>query len=324
MVLPSSYPQRMTAHLIELTVDTIDSLLGVIGLSQWEHTQTDKICISLSQELARRPFVALEELSEDFGTTFGQAFVPTVVPLLVGVHVGPLALSTLTIQTKALYGASSMLIAIGAVSVFGRHPRDETRIAQRQCAAALFACSGMHLALALTSGFIPIPVPLYCPEVAFHYVGDFIINPLLLLNLGFIAGVPPREMIPTMIFSFLGTTVAIGAAVAPEETQRLGCLAANVCCIGCTVKRTWDLPAKAASLSWHNKRRCQAASDIMILTSAFYPIAQGATIVGILTLQSQLHIFAVLDMLSKWGVAHLLLRSEKALQHSIEHDRTRS
>merc|ERR1712060_555186 len=152
-----------------------------------------------------------------------------------------------------------------------------------------------------------------------HFVEDFVAFPLLILNLGFLTGLSPQDMLPSISCSMLSTVGAIGVVLAPADYMRMVFCCMNVGFWVLNVNIISDLPKKAAIISAHNQMRCQVVVDLMVMSWSFYPLAQCLGSCGVLSLKSQLDVLALLDLLGKLGVSHIMLRSKTVLQRAAQH-----
>jgi len=231
-----------------------------------------------------------------------------------------LALSGLA---PALQGCASAILIAGGYSMLQRHPEEVNRVLQRQSFIALAVCSALHAGIGLV-GYVPLSF-LHVPQnlVALHFVEDFVAVPMLLLNLGFLTG-KPTSMLPNISYSVLSTAGAMGFSLAPEEYMRMVCGGVSICCWALNVNRIMQLPPKATAISASNHFRCGVIVDLMVVSWSLYPMTQWLGFVGVLSPQGQLNVLALLDLLGKLGVSHIMLRSKSVLQYAARYNDNQS
>lgn len=266
-----------------------------------------------------RASVPLLELGEDAGPGGALALMATLGPAASVATGGKalLALCGLSTQTKGLYALLSMVMAGGAWSMWHRYPGEADRTLQQRSAAALMCSSVVHLALALGLGIPPsLPLHVTNPEVVARFLPDIIIVPLMIMNVGYLAGKKADNMLPTVGFGLL-STVSLATAAAVNQGEALPLLVTGITCM---FKAAFDinraLPVQAGSLSAVNKLRTQISADLMVFTWVGYPLVEALGMVNCITLSSELYAFAVLDLIGKLGVCHIVLRSEDAFQNA--------
>merc|ERR1711920_79729 len=76
---------------------------------------------------------------------------------------------------------------------------------------------------------------------------------------------------------------------------------------------------QASELSSNNMMRCQTSGDLLKMTMVLYQILQGLSIAGVIPDAAQLHMFALLDLLQKLGVSHIMCKSGSVLRRSAQH-----
>lgn len=210
-----------------------------------------------------------------------------------------------------------------------RHPEDVAcREVQHVCAAVLAVSATAHLAMLvmngpagmqiLTDGFAPFAVNFAHPSLAARYLQDLIVSPLLLVNLGFLAGCQRHEMLPTICMSLLGSAGGICAALAPSGTQQwmfLGMSAAAVSAAAIDI--TQRLPRHAGHVSPRNEVRCRISADLLAFGWSLYPVVQGLGIAHAIGEPTELVWLALLDIFSKLGVCHVLSKERFAIQNAV-------
>mmetsp|Transcript_46760 Transcript_46760/g.117784 ORF Transcript_46760/g.117784 Transcript_46760/m.117784 type:complete len:389 (+) Transcript_46760:161-1327(+) len=262
-----------------------------------------------------RAIAPLLELGEDAGPGGALAMLAALGPA-ASITTGGKALLLLcgvSTQTKGVYALMSLAMAGGAYSMWNRHPEEVDRTLQRRSAAALLCSSAMHLALALGFGIPPsLPIHVTNPEVMVRFLPDIVIIPLIIMNIGYLAGKKADHMLPTVGFGLL-STVSLATAAAATSSEAVPLLVTGITCM---LKAAFDinraLPVQAGSLSAVNKLRTQISADLMVFTWVGYPLVEALGMMNCITLSSELHAFVVLDLIGKLGVCHIVLRSQEA------------
>lgn len=308
--------QRLAAPFIELAEDVSDSAAQLV-LPRRKEVQ---VLGNYVFEVGSRRLVAFSELAEDTGITGSQALAPAMMLCLAAPNVSPAVfLCSFAVPTKMVYCGVSVVMAVGAWCVWGQHPDGADRTVQRRGAVALLTCSGLHLAMAV-AGSIPAPLASYCvhPEIVVHYLEDYVMSPMLIMNLGYLTGLNSKQMLPCIAYSLVSTTASIGAAIVPTQLQGLAMMASGLCFMGMAATTVNQLPQKAAMISTRNQLRTQVAGDLMVFGWTLYPLVQGLGLLNAVSIQGQMNTFALLDVLTKLGATHIMLRSRHALQSASE------
>merc|ERR1712217_239507 len=118
-------------------------------------------------------------------------------------------------------------------------------------------CLDTHIPASITSYLVQ-------PEIVWHFLEDYIMSPLLIINVAYLTGREPSRMLPCMIFSTISTTCYIGAVVAPTDVHRFMLLGSGLCFLGMAGQEMNQLPAQAATISTRNKLRTQMAGDLLV------------------------------------------------------------
>lgn len=279
--------------------------------SSWLHDTKN-----VSLLLLDRAAVPLLELSEDAGHGGALALLAVAGPGASAAAGGKalIALCGLSVQTKGLYTLFGFAMIGGAWSMWNRHPAEADRTVQQRSAIAL-ACSGMmHFVLALGQGIIPPPLAIHMvsPDVVARFLPDVIITPLIIMNVGYIAGKKADQMAPTMVFGVL-SALSFATAAAVTQDEAIPLLATGVVCM---FKSAYDinrvLPVYAGSIAAVNKLRTQISADLMVFTWIGFPLVEALGMADCISLPMQLHAYVLLDILGKLGVCHIVLRSQEA------------
>jgi len=273
-----------------------------------------------SHALLDRAALPLLELSEDAGPGGALALLATVGPAASVAAGGKalLVLCGLSAHTKGLYALLGFAMAGGAASMWNRHSEEEgDRTLQWRSATALMCSSVVHFALAMGCGIPPsISTHVAHPEVFARFLPDVFIVPVMILNIGYLAGRKADQMLPTMGFGLL-SAVSLAAAAAAANEEALPLLATGVACM---CKAAFDinrvLPVTAGSLSAVNKLRTQISADLMVFAWLGYPLVEGLGMTNCISLPVELHAYVALDLLGKLGVSHIVLRSHDAYMNA--------
>lgn len=283
------------------------------------------------EEVARPFWERLPRL--DTMLMMGSIAVPFVVLVPVGlIGSGPAALASiatgqvplvlcgLTLNTKTMYELFGCCMAAGAWSMWNRHPDVLNRIVQRRSGIALGISSVVHLLLSAGLPLLGAPFDLAFPDIVMHILPNLFITPLIILNLGFLAGQNAQAMVPTVMFSNASVAAFVLAAATPVPMHGMTCMMVGSICL---LKAAFDvdrtLPAQAVVVSWINKLRTQISADLLVFAWLGYPIVESLALVHAISQPLALQSFLVLDLLGQLGVSHLVLRSEQAIKSAMEY-----
>mmetsp|Transcript_34584 Transcript_34584/g.99613 ORF Transcript_34584/g.99613 Transcript_34584/m.99613 type:complete len:393 (+) Transcript_34584:156-1334(+) len=231
----------------------------------------------------------------------------------------PVWLCGMALQTKGLYCLVALGMFNGAYSMFCRHEIEADRTLMHRSTAVLAISGATHLLLSLG---LPPQVFSWAahPDVVAHFLPDLVCVPLLISNLGYIAGKTSREMVPTMAFGALSVVGYVAAAAVHEPHYAIYLLGTGAVCMA---KALWDvhetLPVEAGKISSCNRLRAQISADLVAVGWMGYPIVELLGLTGCISLPMQLHSYVSLDVLSKAGVSHLILRSSEAFSFATRH-----
>jgi len=274
--------------------------------------------------LARCAAPILELADEDPGAVGTVAVLACAAPAaVVG---GPIVLAGLVFKTKVVYAVLGFTMLGGAWNISKRYPDEQDRIVVKRSTAIMLISGGLHLALAAGVG-LPPEVAAYVahPDVVAKLLPELVCTPLLIWNLGYLAGKHPGQMVLTTAAGVMGTACYIVAsAVSPEHALRMVLLGA-----GCMLKAGYScnaaFPAEATALSTINKLRTQISADLLVFGWFGYPLAMCLKLTGCIDEPAELHAYALLDLLGKIGVTHIILRSADAfttaVHYHVQHER---
>mmetsp|Transcript_82275 Transcript_82275/g.233017 ORF Transcript_82275/g.233017 Transcript_82275/m.233017 type:complete len:393 (-) Transcript_82275:100-1278(-) len=226
-------------------------------------------------------------------------------------------------STLGCYFMTSMAILMGAWKIAGRHPQEFDRTLHNRCAAALVVCGCQHLATALLGDHLAELLHLgsgRSPALTLHYTQDFVTSPLLAANLGYLTGQEMKSMLPTIAASMIGTMGALGSELFQTPEHKVLSLVMNIGGMAFASRQVSMIRQHAGGVvAMQNKLRAQLAGDLTIFCWSLYPLAQALRVGGVLPEYVQLNLFCMLDMLSKFGASHLMLRSAKAVRNAALH-----
>eukprot|EP00747_Dinoflagellata_sp_TGD_P169374 gnl/TRDRNA2_/TRDRNA2_198212_c0_seq1.p1 gnl/TRDRNA2_/TRDRNA2_198212_c0~~gnl/TRDRNA2_/TRDRNA2_198212_c0_seq1.p1 ORF type:complete len:276 (-),score=30.04 gnl/TRDRNA2_/TRDRNA2_198212_c0_seq1:332-1159(-) len=243
-----------------------------------------------------------------------------LLPFVVPACVVSVILAVLLGTTKVLYSATSVTMAVAAYSFFYRHPEDGDRVLMSRSSVVLLISGALYAAL--TQMDFPKEHTTYVafPDVVVHYAQDLITSPMIVMNLGRLAGRSATQMAPTALYSVFATCAAIAAATVTDPYQQMALMSLNVLLLTtAAVDITHTVPVCAAMVSTVNKFRCEVSMDLLVVSGIMYPVIQSLGLVGLVGVRTQLHWFALLDLLSKAGVCHIMLKSQQALRNTAYH-----
>merc|ERR1711879_282913 len=146
-----------------------------------------------------------------------------------------------------------------------------------------------------------------------------IVNPLLILNLGYISGLRPREITVCAACSCLAALCGVGGAASPVSVVRLTCIGVQACLTLALSRMVVELPAHAWNISHSNYVRVKISGDLLVCCWAFYPALQASAVLGMLSAPTQLSLLALMDVPVKFGACHLMLKSGYALKAASEY-----
>mmetsp|Transcript_55029 Transcript_55029/g.128128 ORF Transcript_55029/g.128128 Transcript_55029/m.128128 type:complete len:388 (+) Transcript_55029:59-1222(+) len=314
--LVSALGGRVRAPLEELWEDAMETVSDLKG-------------VTLPRE-------ALTELAQATGA--GSTHRALVVPVAISVLAAPqvhtaVVIAGVSFSTKFIYTFVSFIMAVASHSMSLRHPDEPDRTVQRRSALALGFCAGTHmlaliaqqlpsasLQLLLESMGIDLELLSGAKGLVFcHFLEDFVVQPILIMNLGYLSGQSPRRMIPCIAWSLLSTFCSSGACLTTTSPHGMILVLLGFSSLGLAAQAVGQLPGHAQSVHTVNKQRSQIAGDLLVFTWTLYPTVQALGFVGSLTPQQQLHLFALLDMLLKVGVCHIMLRARAALRNAARH-----
>mmetsp|Transcript_65006 Transcript_65006/g.107777 ORF Transcript_65006/g.107777 Transcript_65006/m.107777 type:complete len:437 (+) Transcript_65006:64-1374(+) len=322
---------RVAAPWLELGRDALAATLwsgelfrrSAIGLELEGHfTRMVMLTKSLAKRLAEQPLVkAFEELVEDAELRRGNASYPLMLGLLLAAPhpaSGFMLLCGQTVTMKAILVGSAATLGVGSYYLFNRFADEPNRIVQKRAALTCGVAGAAYLALVYAGGFPPEVAELFSfPELTLHYVAELIVNPLMLSNLGYLSGCSLPAMLPTLIFSELSTASFIGSTLSqwnPTQSSLLLCVGVGF--MGLVGYSLNKLPDLADNVSVANRLRVIHASDFLMFSMTLFPMIHGLCIPEVIDPDNALKAFALLDAVTKLGMCHISLKSERVLKNA--------
>lgn len=227
------------------------------------------------------------------------------------------------VATNIVYMSTGAAMAAGLLNVLTK-VSDEPgyRLVCRRSAIVLGLSSIFNLVL-WSSGGVAAPFLAHHianPLVFAHMVEELLVTPLLVLNVGQLAGFPAKEMAPPAFFASLGM-LSLTAASAVFDTSKIVLLLGTGVMLLTKVGRRLisDLPPRALAVSAMNHVRSEAVTDLLVFSWIGYPVTLA---LGLSSLSMPSHMMAwlaVLDLTSQLGVCHMLSNSPATLKSSEEY-----
>jgi len=305
---------RFVAPFVELGSDVLGlacsaaDIPPISGMCSWASSLT---CHRTSTLPA---LVGMQEIAEDIGLKDHREFLPLVLTIMVAPSLTPITLCGLVIPTKLVYGTVGFFMTAAAMTMKSKHPELRDRTVPWRASGALLTSSTWHLVLMYFGG-VPDPLALHAayPAIAAHYVQDFVFSPLVILNLGYMAGVKGSDLKLPIAGSICGAGCAFAAAVAPTASLRCGFFLAEVCSLAIAGRSLSSLTTHAQKISVPNKVRTQLTTDFFLFSWTLYPVCQALGLLGSISVPTQVQAMALIDILTKCGTCHLMLKSEFVL-----------
>lgn len=280
--------------------------------------------------LIERVWKPLTELADDVGGP--SVLVPGALTIIVGPSLTPTysALSVVTMSSWGipLRGLLAMLLicsSVGMVTQLNRYPEDAQRSLQRSGGVVFGLCLAYQLSvMAVAGGFPMLPMhitaPFPHPEIVAHCLLDLLCGPPVILNLGYLVGRPPQQMLPTIGVAALGHVSFAVAAVVPSTLRSLAIFGLGFCfMVECASDLTHGLPAKALELlgtdreRGEQRRRAQMSADLVVFSWASLA---GVELLGLLHLLPPgviVQCFLTCDILGKMGTCHLVSKTRETV-----------
>lgn len=310
---------RMMAPFHEIASDMVDATCtvasGAANLAQSVQGHSDILAVRSKHSkcdgsLNRIALVAVA-VAESAG--------PAAILLFTSPHLGPVMICGAVIPFKTMYLCSAALFAAGSLMVWGKNDA----VIDRQCHHRGAVALGVTCLFYTATGLLgPLPDSIAelvsswgiaFPEVALRHIQDFVVSPLLLINLGYLVGAGPREMLPAISYEFLATSCSIAGACYPEHLGQY--ILTGVACLSHFAAAAFvsELPTRRPQIATSNKIRCRTAGDLMISGWVAVPLLQLAGIYGAIPLTSLLPALMFFDIVFKFGVCHVSLRCPRVL-----------
>jgi len=281
------------------------------------------------KQLEQRPLTkALSELNEDSGGLWFPALVAALCP--VAPVVG-LTLAGVSTPLKFTY------LGCAGLSLFGMHKFYSQKVGlsplSQQCfnksMAVMLVSGAVHLALAhgglpMLASSVGLPAEvlkhIVYPEVALYSMANLVLYPLVLLNLGYVAGASPKQMVPCTTLNMVSNTMMVLSATdLLDGTGPLMCVGASIALNFASTLVMAALVEGAAQLSFANKNRVEHSIDSTMFFWSLAPLVQALTLMDSLGVDQARVVFALLDLPGKLGVLHIMLKSRPAMESAGNH-----
>jgi hypothetical protein len=285
--------------------------------------------LAMVRKLEQRPLTnALKELNEDSGGMWLPALVAALCPV-----------SPLTGLTLAGLSSPLQLTYLGCagISLFGVHKfygqshglcSNSQSIFKRAMVVMLLS-SGIHILLAngglvTIAHFAHVPEPwikhIIYPDVFLYSAANLFFYPAMLLNLGYIAGARPSQMVPCTTLNTLSTgAMLLSSTDFLPGVGPLFCTGTSmVLFFGGTLVMS-ALVEGAAQLSFANRNRVEHTIDAMMFFWSLAPLVQAFTILDSLGHDQATVLFALIDVTGKLGTLHIMLKSRPAMEAAGHH-----
>ena len=322
--------------LAEIGSDVVDVFAGTFkemcvfffGSQQDEESTSGYAAPLLSHTFCHQSgcSVALGEIAGDWGLTpAGTIVSPAYVASMLALLATPsplasvLSLAGVALTTQMSCVVVGVVMTYGAISICKRHPEMTNRTIQRRSALIRVTAAACLGAILVFSNHPNAWVAAHVaqPEIAIHFMKELLLTPLIVLNLGYVAGRNFKEMLPTMCFVTTGAGGALGVAILTDPLWQVASLSVSAVSLFLAARHiSQDLPRYAHSVSPVNKMRCRISADLLVYTWTLCAIWQGLGIIGSVTPSHQVLFFTMLDLLSKMGVSHILLYTRVAVQNA--------
>lgn len=287
------------------------------------------VVAAVARKIEDRPLTkALEELSKETGKLW---VIPLALALAPTAGVAPLVLAGVGVPMKLTYCGVSVFFLCGAWK-FASEQKGISRGASSVYIRANFvmlassavqvtlAFGGLPMLLAYCGAPASIMAHVVYPEALLYYVGNMFLHPLMLLNLGYLAGYEASTMTPSIIISMLGNTCVILSTTTLLPTSGLLLASSAIFCLHfqSTVCFT-GLVDRASTLSFANKTRTEHGIDSMLFFWSLPVLVQALTYMDCMTVAQSLYILSYFDVTAKLGVCHISLKSRTAVETSARH-----
>jgi hypothetical protein len=273
-------------------------------------------------------------------TLFQRESLLVALPILATACCNPgtslVALCGISIKSRIVNGMVGLFLAGFAASIVNRYHyceesqadpseeqgpiSDHNRHMLYRAAFCLAATSCVHVTLAALGGAPPIFAEYFTdPDTAFLLVTDLVVSPLLLVNTGYLAGIPWRAGLGPMVCSGMCAAGCLaGISLAPQVVH----LKYKMACYAFSMASVWvcqqgiDYFAHAAHhIGEANAMRVRLASDLLICTWSVPPAVLGvASYVGMQPGADLIIMGLCANNLLKAGTAHIQTRSRFAIE----------
>eukprot|EP00928_Gymnodinium_smaydae_P081002 TRINITY_DN6458_c0_g1_i2.p1 TRINITY_DN6458_c0_g1~~TRINITY_DN6458_c0_g1_i2.p1 ORF type:complete len:370 (-),score=34.93 TRINITY_DN6458_c0_g1_i2:92-1201(-) len=328
---------RVAEPLLELFEDTTQALMSTVFFSQLV-TRSRDVALELTDMFAPDLMSdrVVSPLSTERSSTktcehealvllhmVGAAAGPVAILLLGGPSLSPLlVVSSFGLPTKTMFATVSVVSSALAFSCWLRFPEEKERRVQNRSALCLFLCSAFQLGMLaldakpviLQSCFASLGIHPASTSIALHCIQDFICNPLLIVNLGYIAGRSSSEMLPCIACTSMCTLFAGLSALSSNTMPQAAFLSGGVFFLSASARTIQSLHEEIDHVKAANLLRSDLVGDLMVFGWSLYLVVQGLGVAQIIGVPMQFHAFGLLDVFTKAGCSHIMLRSRKILR----------
>lgn len=159
------------------------------------------------------------------------------------------------------------------------------------------------------------------PDVFLYSVGNVIMYPMILLNVGYLAGAGPSQMVPAITLNLFSSGCMIASStdlhfMLPGSEPFI--VAAILCFFASTFVMS-SLSEGGAQIHNENKNRVSRTIDSTMLFWSIGPFVQAWVLLGYITPEAAHIMFAMIDIPSKLGTQHIMLKSRLAIESAAEH-----
>lgn len=271
---------------------------------------------------------ALTELSEDSGGLWLPVLVAALCPVI---GAGPLTMAGISAPLKLTYLGCAGMSALGIHRFYGEKAGLSSQSQNAFHRAMVVMLLAGSLQVFLAHGGLPMLADhingagevvhrIVSPEALCFAVSNIMLYPLILANMGYVAGAEPAQMVPCVALNVMG-----GSAMILSTTSTLPGIGPLVCAgasvvfyFGCTMAMG-PLADSANQLSFANENRVKQTCNVMMLSWTMAPLVQALALVHSLDIEQARAIFAILDLSGKLLVLHILLKSRPAMEAAGHH-----
>lgn len=175
-------------------------------------------------------------------------------------------------------------------------------------------------------GFAGVPVhfleQIIYPEVFLFSLTSLALYPIMLINLGQLAGASPAQMIPCITLNVLGSCCMVASATSLLPWHPLGallCTGGSIVCLGSSALLMSNLPAGAHQICYANRYCVERASDAILYFWSLPALVQAFTLLDQLSIDQARVWLAIADVACKCGVLYFMMQSQRAMNAAGDH-----